>query len=95
MKPWLSSHPKGTLVALYIQPGASRNEVSGEHNERLKLKIKAQPQDGEANQELLNFLSDLLGIAKRKIHLVQGETSRQKLVLVELPPEEIERLLHL
>lgn len=95
MKPWLRPHSKGTLLSLYIQPGASRNEISGEHDERLKLKIRALPQDGEANKELLNFVAELLEIAKKKVHLIQGETSRQKLVLVELPPEEVLRLFHL
>ena len=89
MKSWIRPHAKGTTLALYIQPGASRTEVSGEHDERLKIKVKAPPQDGEANLCLIEFLSDLLGISKKKIFLIQGESSRQKLVLVELSPEDI------
>ena len=86
---WLKPHAKGTTLALYIQPGASRSEVSGEHDGRLKIKVKAQPQDGEANLCLIEFLSGLLGISKKRIFLMQGESSRQKLVLVELSPEEV------
>lgn len=86
---WLKPHAKGTTLSLYIQPGASRSEVSGEHDGRLKIKVKAPPQDGEANACLLEFLSDLLRISKRKIFLIQGESSRQKLILVELSPDEV------
>lgn len=86
---WLKSNDKGTLISIYVQPGASKNEVSGEHDQRLKIKIKAPPRDGEANEGLIEFLSDLLGVPKKRIFLIQGESSRQKTVLVELPVDKI------
>lgn len=89
MKPWLKKHPKGTLLEVYIQPGASNNSVVGTHGERLKIKIKAPPVDGEANQELVKFMGEYLGVSKSKVHLLKGESSRQKDILVELSPEEI------
>lgn len=90
---WLRSHDKGTLISLYIQPGASKNEISGEHDQRLKVKIKAPPRDGEANEGLIEFLSEVLKISKKKIFLIQGESSRQKTVLVELPISELITLM--
>ncbi len=89
MVTWHRPHPNGTLLLIYVQPGASLSEWVGEHDGRLKLKIKAQPKDGEANTELIHFLSDFLGIPKRKIFLIKGESSRQKTILVELPLVEI------
>ena len=89
MKPWLKKHAKGSLLQLYIQPGASSNVVVGMHGERLKVKIKAPPVDGEANAELVKYIGEFLGIAKSKVHLLKGESSRQKDILVELSPEEI------
>lgn len=93
MKTWLKPHPKGSTLSLHIQPGAKKSELVGEHGERLKVKIKAPPQDGEANLCLIQFLADLLKVPKAKVHLISGESSRQKLVLVELSPEEILSLL--
>lgn len=89
MVTWLQPHPSGALVLIYVQPGASTTELVGEHDGRLKLKIKAQPKDGEANGELIDFLSDLLGIPKKRIYLKKGESSRQKTILVELSSVEI------
>jgi uncharacterized protein (TIGR00251 family) len=89
MTAWIKDHPKGSTLSLYIQPGSSKTMISGEHGERLKIKIKAQPQDGEANECLIEFLSEKLKIAKSGIHLIQGESSRQKVILVELPPQKI------
>ncbi|MCM2350981.1 MAG: DUF167 domain-containing protein [Bacteriovoracaceae bacterium] len=93
MKIWIKPHPKGSTLSLHIQPGAKKSELVGEHGERLKVKIKAPPQDGEANLCLIQFLADLLKLPKAKVHLISGESSRQKLVLVELSPEEVLTLL--
>lgn len=93
MPVWLKSHAKGSVLSLYIQPGASKSVVAGVHGDRLKIKIKAPPVDGEANKGLIEFLSDLLGMSKSGIHLISGESSRQKLVLVELSPEKLVTLI--
>ena len=93
MKNWLKVHAKGAVLSLHIQPGAKRSEVVGDHGDRLKIKIKAPPQDGEANLCLIQFISELFRIPKARVHLLSGESSRQKLVLVELSPAEILILL--
>jgi uncharacterized protein len=74
----------GVLVRLQIQPKASKSEVIGLIGEppRLKIKVAAPPRDGEANQELLRFLKNLLGIPLRDLELVRGETSKMKDVLI-------------
>lgn len=92
-KSWSKIHPKGTLLLLYIQPGASTNMLSGTHGDRLKVKIKAPPRDGEANAGLIDYLSEILLIPKSKIFLIRGESSRQKDLLVELPLQNVLILL--
>lgn len=89
MNNWIKAHAKGALLSLHIQPGASRSEIVGLHGERLKVKIKAPPVDGAANLALIEFFADFLGIAKSRVSLIQGESSRQKTLLVELPLESI------
>lgn len=93
MLPWMKDHARGTVLQVYIQPGASKTLISGEHDSRLKIKIKAPPRDGEANECLIEFLAEELKIPKSRVHLIQGESSRQKSVLIELPPKEIRKLL--
>lgn len=93
MKPWIKHHPKGTTLSLHIQPGAKKSELTGEHGERLKIKIKAPPVEGEANDCLIEFLAKKLKVSKAKVHLLAGESSRQKLVLIELPLEDVITLL--
>lgn len=93
MESWLKNHQKGTLLQLYIQPGASSNQLSGTHGDRLKVKIKAAPRDGEANEGLIDYFAEILKIPKAKIFLIRGESSRQKDLLVELSPEKVIFLL--
>ncbi|MBO9667909.1 MAG: YggU family protein [Bdellovibrio sp.] len=73
----------GVRLHLFIQPKSSKNEVVGEHNGMLKIKITAPPVDGEANQALIEFLSKLVKLPKRQITLIKGEAGRQKTVEIE------------
>jgi hypothetical protein len=38
--------------------------------------------DGAANQELLRYLAERLAVPKSAVHLVSGQTSRTKVVMV-------------
>ncbi len=80
-----------TILKIYVQPGASKNEFVGLYGvpPRLKVKIKAQPQDGEANAEVISFLSKVLKIPKSKIEIYRGHISRQKDVLIDLGITEV------
>ena len=89
MKTWLKNHAQGSLLLLYIQPGASRSEVAGIHAERLKVKIKAPPREGEANRALIEFVAKCLGISKSRVFLIRGESPRQKDLVAELLPSEV------
>nr|BDT27990.1 DUF167 domain-containing protein [Bacteriovorax sp. HI3] len=84
-----------SILRIYVQPGASKNEISGLYGEppRLKVKIKAPPVDGEANKEVIAFFAKLLGISKSRIELERGETSRQKDLLIDLSADEVKSLL--
>jgi uncharacterized protein (TIGR00251 family) len=70
----------GNLVHLDIKavPGASRTELAGIKDGRLRVRIAAAPEDGRANRELIAFFAKLLGCPKGDLSLERGEKSRQK-----------------
>jgi uncharacterized protein len=70
-------------VEIYVQPRAQRTEVAGEHDGRIKVRLAAPPVDGAANAELVAFIAQRLGIAKSKVRVVGGLTSRRKLVEID------------
>jgi uncharacterized protein (TIGR00251 family) len=59
-------------------PGASRTELAGFRDGRLRVRIAAAPEGGRANGELIAFFARLLGCPKRELVLERGEKSRQK-----------------
>ncbi len=72
----------GVVFGVRVAPRASRSEVVGEHDETLRVRLAAPPVDGAANDELVKFLARALGVAKSRVEIVGGHTSRAKQVRV-------------
>lgn len=70
------------VLELHVQPGARRTEVAGLHGGRLKIRLAARAFEGRANEELVRFLSEVLGTPKRSVVIEAGERSRAKRVAV-------------
>ncbi|HEY9561974.1 MAG TPA: DUF167 family protein [Anseongella sp.] len=84
----IQSHPKGIIIHLHIQPGASKTEVAGLHGDALKVRVQAPPVDGKANKTLLRFLASYFNVSFSRVHLLKGATGRKKSVLIEGLSEE-------
>ena len=69
-------------ISLRVQPNATRNELVGFANGVLKVKVAAPPVKGKANEELIVFLSEILGISKSSLNIVTGHTSRNKVIAI-------------
>lgn len=82
MSSWLSESRDGISISVLVQPRASRTKLIGEHDGRLKIALAAPPVDGEANQALIEFVSELLEVRKSAVSLAEGHTSRKKRVVV-------------
>lgn len=80
---WLEPTATGLRLRIHAQPGAKRSETAGWHGESLKIRLHAPPVEGKANDELIRFLAKLLGCRRQQITLVSGETSREKVVVIE------------
>jgi uncharacterized protein YggU (UPF0235/DUF167 family) len=44
--------------------------------------LAAPPVDNQANEALIEFLSDILGVPKSRLDIVAGATGRDKLVAI-------------
>jgi len=86
----------GIMLSVRTQPGSSRSRVVGEYGGRLKLAVTAAPEKGKANKAVIELLADTLHINESSIHIISGESSRDKRLLIEgLTPEDINSLLNL
>lgn len=57
------------------------------------VQISAPPKEGEANEELVSYLSTLLGVKKSAVTLERGTKSRQKTVSIEAPHLTVEKVV--
>ncbi len=72
-----------TAVPFYVQPRASKTEVVGRHGDAIKIRVKAPPVDGAANQELIQFLARRFKVPRKAVELVSGSSSRHKQIAIE------------
>ena len=72
-----------TLLWIHVQPRSSRTEIVGWHGDAVKIRLKAPPVDGAANEELIRFLSKALGVSRKAVQITAGMTSRRKRVKID------------
>ena len=71
------------VLAVRLQPRASREEIVGERAGALVVRVLAPPVDGRANEALCRLIAKRAGVARGRVTIVRGESARDKLVRVE------------
>jgi uncharacterized protein len=66
------------VVTVRVQPRASRDEIAGEINGALKIRLQAPAVEDRANEALVEFLARLLKTPKSAVRILSGERSRSK-----------------
>jgi uncharacterized protein YggU (UPF0235/DUF167 family) len=74
---WAERAVSGAEFALRVTPGARRADLS-ETPQGYRCAVTAPPEDGKANAAVAEALARALGVAKTRLVLVQGATSRDK-----------------
>jgi uncharacterized protein (TIGR00251 family) len=83
----------GIRLALRVSPNAGRNEITGYKDGVLQVKVAAAPAKGKANKALTDLLAERLGIRKSAITIIKGETSRNKVILINgISSEDLKKL---
>ncbi len=77
-----STRDGGVRIEIAARPRARESRVVGVREGALVVQLAAPPVDGAANAELVETLARALGLARRAVVLVRGDTSRTKLVEV-------------
>lgn len=83
----------GMRVPLRVRPGASRTAVGGSYGEgadaRLVVAVSARAVDGAATKAVLAAVAKVFGVRPRQVELVSGATSRDKVVAIDLPDDDV------
>jgi uncharacterized protein (TIGR00251 family) len=78
-------------ITVQAHPGAKRNEVIRWVEGVWHIKIAAPPVEGKANEKLIDYLSEILGIPRSRITIEKGATGKRKLVGVVGLTDELAR----
>ncbi len=63
------------MLHLRAKPNTRANQLLRAADGSLTIRLKAPPQEGQANAVLLAFLADAFGVPKARIELLSGPTS--------------------
>lgn len=88
-----SNGQKGAALPVRVIPRASRNEiVEILSDQTVKIRLTAPPAEDQTNDELIQFLSDVLGMDQAKFEIVAGKRGRDKLVsILDVSTEDVHR----
>ncbi len=70
------------VIKVKIVPGSSKNKIVGVHNDAIKITITAPPIEGKANKKCIAYLAKYFDVAKSKIEIISGQTSKNKLIKI-------------
>jgi uncharacterized protein (TIGR00251 family) len=70
------------VLPVKVVPRANKSEFVGVEGDAIKIRLKAPPVDGKANEALVRFVAELFAIPRANVEIVSGTTGRRKLVSV-------------
>ncbi len=72
------------IIKIRVLPRSSKNEIVGEMADgTFKIKLKAPPVEGRANEALIELLSEEYAVPKSGIKIIKGLTSKNKIIRIE------------
>lgn len=79
----ICSHPHGVSFYVRLTPKGGRDAVEGwdaasDGSQHLKARVRAVPEDGKANQALVELLAKTLAVPKSSVTIAAGATARLK-----------------
>jgi uncharacterized protein (TIGR00251 family) len=71
-----------TTIAIRVTPRAKQNKVRPQADGSLKVYVTAPPEDGRANEAVVELIAQWLGVKRRDVEIVRGTTNRNKVVRI-------------
>lgn len=91
---WLSAGTGGIRIRVKVTPRAATSalrgiEVDAAGDAWLAVGLRAAPEDGRANAELVRLLARRWRVPAQRITLVRGATARRKVLCLEGGPDQL------
>ena len=79
----VSQTENGVTIAIKVVSNASKDEISGTVGDRLKVRVKAPPENGKANKAVCQLLAKTLGLKVDFVSVHLGNTTPQKTIGIQ------------
>ena len=71
--------------SIRVRPKASKSKIIGMMDDGvMKIEIKALPEDGKANLELIRFIAEHFEVSRQSVSIIGGIATRRKIVRIAL-----------
>jgi uncharacterized protein len=70
------------IFSVKVVPRSSKTTIAGVLGDMLKVKLAAAPEKGKANDSLVAFLADTLGLKRNTVTITSGQTSPVKTIQI-------------
>jgi uncharacterized protein (TIGR00251 family) len=85
---------RAVVFSVRVQPRASKDEIAGEMDGALKIRLRAPAVEDRANHALIEFLAQTLNTSKATVRILSGERSRTKRIEVRgVTADQVQQLL--
>lgn len=73
----IQQYIQNNTLKIIAKPNSPKNQITGydKNKQALRVNIKAKPEKGQANKEIINFFSKLLG---KQVKIAKGFKSKEK-----------------
>jgi len=71
-------------IHIKVSPRSSRQQLIKLDSHHYKARLTSAPEKGKANQELISLLADHFDVSPWRISIVNGHTSSQKLIKIDI-----------
>jgi len=92
----IEANPEGGTVifSVRVQPRASKDEIAGEMEGALKIRLRAPALEERANEALMAFLAEILNTSKAAVRVLSGTRGRMKRIEVRgVTEQQVRHLL--
>ncbi|MCE1162746.1 MAG: DUF167 domain-containing protein [Thiomonas sp.] len=86
---WLRDDGEFALLAVRVVPNARRTALDGVQDGMLRVRLAAQPVEGQANRALTDYLAACCDLPRRAVRIKRGQSSRCKQVQVDAPADAV------
>jgi uncharacterized protein (TIGR00251 family) len=86
-RPWAAA-ADGIVLTVRLTPKGGRDSIDGieetsDGRTVLKVRVRAAPSDGDANDALVRLIAKTVGVPSRAVNLISGHTARLKRLKID------------